>query len=940
MIRFDRVVIQVAIIALLTYLLVEVAASVSPRIAGLYRETRLAILEAAGGQTVRPGHTGLIYVESPEVYTRQRLVNDRYLQDAWLRGRLREVDSPDAGWLDEAQVGMRRAVVSVLAGEGSVTRPKGEDGETPEVTLSDEALKQLSTIPFETRFRLQSDARDKIRQMILENALDDRHDLSGNTVFGLKFDTSILPASETLLHPTVIVRMDDNPLDILLSQPGQRYGGSPQETAATMGENAVPAMRREPEEFVRHFMRYVGDTGEAVAFPENELGILSQIDQYFENWLDNVERRLDEYRGQRETACELVWLETQLCTGANISDDARMHLAQLFNQVEDVDDALAYVTRLPESKTRVAAQLRDQVFRVAEAQCKNADTNPEPGKSIGNFLDMQQEFRGPFTVVPGAWGQFLDALTEFRLSRRQAECRLDVDIFFFQREIDVYVIKRDPRDEGEPQHGDVEPSISLTAGLVPLTCDAKHCPDFEVWVQPRRDMRPEAIERLKSALAPSTLASIEAAASIKYPRALCRMKPEFGDSFLAEGESEEELKTAYEEYGAKIHHCGSGRQVQLRLGAFEFFRRMSEVESYTYAAFPRGDVTGVVTEAGRTQSVQGGGGLTGLSGWASFGGAEASRTYRADPEVINFASGQSRFRRERDDQPKLFDFGWTVVKTGNKEAMMVSQLVLLSVPAYLDEIRLTLWKGFLSLDKVPADRNALAYPAKKGTDSEGTTTPAGRGDSKARGSSGESRDKMRSFNQLDLAERIDVLMDGYERRTITLKVPPDFAALDGIVIGHNQTLGPQINKKFFWSDDNEGNGTCLRPTLVESEEEARPYYLLDVVIPGDRLWRSTVVTLGGTKAQQIEVMPDMRGILARFHLPEDSYSPEDSSDRSELLWVWTSEGKDSVHVKLCRDRDDDEEGRVLQQQSSVGPENEPSPAAAVFGDMTSTSGRR
>jgi hypothetical protein len=32
--------------------------------------------------------TGRIYVDSPEVYTRERLVNDRYDQDYWLRQRL------------------------------------------------------------------------------------------------------------------------------------------------------------------------------------------------------------------------------------------------------------------------------------------------------------------------------------------------------------------------------------------------------------------------------------------------------------------------------------------------------------------------------------------------------------------------------------------------------------------------------------------------------------------------------------------------------------------------------------------------------------------------------------------------------------------------------------------------------------------------------------
>ena len=45
------------------------------------------------------GKSGLIYVESPEVYTRQRLVNDRYLQDAWLRNQLGVIDDKDTNWI-------------------------------------------------------------------------------------------------------------------------------------------------------------------------------------------------------------------------------------------------------------------------------------------------------------------------------------------------------------------------------------------------------------------------------------------------------------------------------------------------------------------------------------------------------------------------------------------------------------------------------------------------------------------------------------------------------------------------------------------------------------------------------------------------------------------------------------------------------------------------
>ena len=39
--------------------------------------------------------------------------------------------------------------------------------------------------------------RDSIRQLILENMLDDRHDLTGNSIYGLKFDTTVIPGDNT-----------------------------------------------------------------------------------------------------------------------------------------------------------------------------------------------------------------------------------------------------------------------------------------------------------------------------------------------------------------------------------------------------------------------------------------------------------------------------------------------------------------------------------------------------------------------------------------------------------------------------------------------------------------------------------------------------------------------------------------------------------------------
>ena len=80
---------------------------------------------------------------------------------------------PDQVWIDTVR--LEDEAANVLLGAEAAT------SDDPEADLPEIADAALS---FENKFELQSNARDTIRQMILEKALDGRHDLSGNTVFG------------------------------------------------------------------------------------------------------------------------------------------------------------------------------------------------------------------------------------------------------------------------------------------------------------------------------------------------------------------------------------------------------------------------------------------------------------------------------------------------------------------------------------------------------------------------------------------------------------------------------------------------------------------------------------------------------------------------------------------------------------------------------------
>lgn len=145
----------------------------------------------------KPGTTfGQIYVDTPEVYSRERLVNDRFQQDAWLREKLRE--NPAQG-LQGAVGSSARTSTDLSLGVGTkpqaASAAQAEKAATPQ-DIADTPIEQLrDTMAY----------REEVRNEILENQLDDRHDIAGNTLYRLKFDTTIVPLQDTSAYAMVEV---------------------------------------------------------------------------------------------------------------------------------------------------------------------------------------------------------------------------------------------------------------------------------------------------------------------------------------------------------------------------------------------------------------------------------------------------------------------------------------------------------------------------------------------------------------------------------------------------------------------------------------------------------------------------------------------------------------------------------------------------------------
>lgn len=67
-----------------------------------------------------------------------------------------------------------------------------------------------------------------------------------------------------------------------------------------------------------------------------------------------------------------------------------------------------------------------------------------------------------------------------------------------------------------------------------------------------------------------------------------------------------------------------------------------------------------------------------------------------------------------------------------------------------------------------------------------------------------------------------------------------------------------------------------------------------LLIKGTNLWRSTEVTLGAQTADEIRVLPDMTGIIARFDRVQEPASLDGNAPRTVDVNIWTSGGNQAV----------------------------------------------
>lgn len=153
-------------------------------------------------------HSGIITISEPDVYTRERLVNDRFREEYWLRKKLDEVDDIARIGSFSATVGLNRntdttSVRSLLSLRGPNPSPGARP--TPPAERSTEPNSQKPSIIEQFRDIMQY--RNEIRSELIVTQLDDRHDIGGHTLIRLDFDASLIPGPSTTSTALILARL-------------------------------------------------------------------------------------------------------------------------------------------------------------------------------------------------------------------------------------------------------------------------------------------------------------------------------------------------------------------------------------------------------------------------------------------------------------------------------------------------------------------------------------------------------------------------------------------------------------------------------------------------------------------------------------------------------------------------------------------------------------
>jgi hypothetical protein len=570
---------------------------------------------------------GRIFVESPEVYTRERLVNDRYLQASWLNAKLSEVDS--------APFQARRVTsrISGSTGDGANVEKKSQaenerepqSGDVGDGTLVVAQAQQDNTqrFPFDVEYELKAAMRDKIRQDIIENMLDDRHDLTGNSLVALKFDTTVLKRKGSRYNAKISFKVTTE----------QLVTGTAQDKAADGNQTALKDLN-----IVEAF--YLGNEG--MGLFSSGKNVLGRSYQKFERWIKNIEYRLDR---ELRRACE-----------RSTSPKAQASANQMFH------DALRKVLSVQNGGVFVNAQQKTiplplpwaDIFSLSYSSNITEDGNcSSVNLSVSPLAPIVYIFQ---TKEKGRADEFYNSVADIRSNYTIVLSTLDGRIHFTDKastSSNVATIHSIGRISGEIfsifEKNNVKSHLyTRNAGEVCLPPIDK-MPDSTV----AQDSAGTSDYICKNDTVPRNDKEITEATSVPIGQTAPRDNKETIDT------------------------------VSVPAGYFNFMRRVQGADSYLYSLIPSGSSTARVLSKSAKLRL---GMPSAIENNATLEHAQDLTVFDTEPKVLTFGS----VGPHKDDPATAdaIEFGWIAFNDQDRAGPETfSQTALISVPAWADEIK-------------------------------------------------------------------------------------------------------------------------------------------------------------------------------------------------------------------------------------------------------------
>ena len=875
-----------------------------------------------------PNEMGEIYVQSPAVYTRERVLNDRNDHAAWLQKVLDETKgTADFGIQGNAQ----RSALSALFASSQVTidraqqieallkKPPENNSSQSNTALTDVISKLQNVTPLSTlpnnvtaspldTFRDRLALREEIRLERIQTELDDRHDLNGNTLYRFTFDTMVRPAKEDV-NAWAVVRARFDASDNEEHYPGL-YEEWRQHLEKQLSQihTGILAMLTRPDRD-EHYYGLAAYLNCELQYPNAEVDPLSCLP-----------------RSQTSSShLSSPSLQNPL---ANLESDSIFHSQGLLHKVllrkEDLVVPSQGLRIQGETKQQVGNEpgLRPQDSRTQKeipspstpsSSAPGAVTLPHPIFAAIDRLKALQKKDFQLAINAAA----CDSTREVKeMAEREGRAKTKAETSAFkaqeaaQREFHLRrmaLIQEEETRNLEKLRADLEKTAAGAEAAL-----SKVNPKNKRAVEAAQKTSQEAAKNAASArmeleLSKDRTAKAHRDLEIAHSKSMQAEENANADLELAMAQST--IRTSFEQYDREnlIENCQEQALLRWLIKKYLVFlygnefdlkkfydvtinpippslitlkktphkflefktaliNKVDESLIYSYAVTPKESVQRISDATSSRDAKEFLGSLSALTGTVGLNMALATlnrndaafNAIRRKPLVVGF--GDIRGTRERSQKqsslPGTHQIGWVIgpkfnltsPKDGDRlqlsfahTAIQNSLSASVSLPAWLKEVTVKINRCWLDAED------------------------------------------SRHMSEIEDQDNDETAMDE----------PIDYSCRDA------SFANPRVQ---YFNVDLPGDVTALDSTLLKAPRKpivtvGQPKAVEFIVnksgallIPGQNLWRATVVTIGPWKADRIIVLPNMEGIIAEFDKANTENWTKTKENDGAPIYVWTSEG--------------------------------------------------